>query len=91
MRVRNTGERPGREVVQVYASRPGSAVDRPERWLVGFATVDAAPGEEAAVTVPIARRALEYWDGGWQLEPGAFTLAAGSSLEVLPLTAQLAV
>ncbi len=91
VRVRNTGERPGREVVQVYASRPGSAVDRPERWLVGFATVDAAPGEEAAVTVPIARRALEYWDGGWQLEPGAFTLAAGSSLEVLPLTAQLAV
>jgi beta-glucosidase len=91
VRVRNTGRRPGREVVQVYASRPDSAVDRPERWLVGFAAVDAKPGEEVAVTVSIARRALEHWDGGWQLEPGTFTLAAGSSLAVLPVTAQLAV
>ena len=90
VRVRNTGKRPGREVVQVYASRPGSAIDRPERWLAGFATVDAAPGEEVTVTVPIARRALEHWDGGWQLEPGTFTLAAGPSLAVLPLTAQFA-
>jgi beta-glucosidase len=90
VRVRNSGERPGREVVQVYASRPDSAVDRPARWLVGFATVDAAPGEEVAVTVPVARRALEHWDGGWQLEPGEFTLAAGSSLAALPLTARLA-
>ena len=42
------------------------------------------------MTVPIARRVLEHWDGGWQLEPGTFTLAAGSSLAVLPLTAQFA-
>jgi beta-glucosidase len=42
------------------------------------------------VTVPIARRALEHWERGWRLEPGAFTLAAGSSLAALPLTAQLA-
>ena len=27
--VRNTGARPGREIVQVYASRPDSAVERP--------------------------------------------------------------
>ncbi len=90
VRVRNTGERPGREVVQIYASRPDSAVDRPARWLVGFATVDADPGEEVAVTVPIARRALEHWDGGWRLEPGEFALAAGSSLAALSLTARLA-
>jgi beta-glucosidase len=91
VRVRNAGDRPGREVVQIYASRPDSAVDRPARWLVGFATVDAGPGEEVAVRVPIARRALEHWDGGWRLEPGAFTLAAGSSLAALPLTARLTV
>jgi beta-glucosidase len=64
-------------------------VDRPARWLAGFATVDAGPGEEVAVTVPIARRALEHWDGGWRLEPGTFTLQAGSSLAALPLTASL--
>lgn len=44
VRVRNTGERPGREVVQVYLSRPDSAVPRPRRWLAGFATITAGPG-----------------------------------------------
>jgi beta-glucosidase len=34
--VRNTGTRPGREVVQVYASRPDSSVERPVKWLAGF-------------------------------------------------------
>jgi beta-glucosidase len=41
--------------------------------------------------VPIARRALEHWDGGWRLEPGTFTLCAGSSLDMLPVTARLTV
>ncbi|MCA2224960.1 beta-glucosidase [Nonomuraea aurantiaca] len=82
VRVRNAGDRPGREVVQVYASRPGSAVERPRRWLAGFATVDAAPGEEVAVTVTVRRRAFEHWDvaaGRWAVEPGTFQLEVGSS------------
>ncbi|MFD0664064.1 fibronectin type III-like domain-contianing protein [Thermocatellispora tengchongensis] len=92
VRVRNTGSRPGREVVQVYASRPGGAVPRPRRWLAGFATVDAAPGEEAAVTVTLRRRAFEHWDaatGAWALEPGAFRLEIGSSAAALPLTTEI--
>ncbi|MEU7749645.1 glycoside hydrolase family 3 C-terminal domain-containing protein, partial [Nonomuraea sp. NPDC049158] len=82
VRVRNAGDRPGREVVQVYASRPDSAVERPRRWLAGFATVDAAPGEEVAVTVTVRRRAFEHWDiaaGRWAVEPGTFQLEIGSS------------
>ena len=43
--VTNTGQRPGKQVVQVYASRPESSIDRPVRWLVGFAAVTAAPGK----------------------------------------------
>ncbi|MER6796320.1 glycoside hydrolase family 3 protein, partial [Amycolatopsis mediterranei] len=37
--VRNTGERAGKHVVQVYAARPESAIDRPARWLAGFRAV----------------------------------------------------
>ncbi|MBT2232539.1 beta-glucosidase [Nonomuraea sp. NEAU-A123] len=80
--VRNTGDRPGREVVQVYASRPDSAIERSPRWLAGFATVDAASGEEVAVTVTVRRRAVEHWDvaaGRWAVEPGTFRLEVGSS------------
>jgi beta-glucosidase len=80
--VTNTGSRPGHEVVQVYASKPSSSIDRPVRWLVGFATLDAAPGEPAAVVVSIRARAFEHWDTGkqsWVLEPGVFDLHVARS------------
>ena len=70
----------GREVVQVYASRPDSAIERPPRWLVGFAVVEAEAGEEVTVDVPLSPRAFQHWDGGWQTEPGAFVLEAGRSV-----------
>ena len=85
--VRNTGSRPGREVVQVYASRPDSAVERPVKWLAGFAAVDADPGETVTVGILLPERAFQHWaDGGWTLEAGTFALAAGSSSASLPLT-----
>ncbi len=71
--VRNTGSRPGREVVQVYASRPDSAVERPARWLAGFAAVDAGPGETVNVGILLPERVFQHWaDGGWTLEAGTF-------------------
>ena len=91
VQVRNTGSRPGREVVQVYASRPDSAVERPARWLAGFAAVDAGPGETVNVGILLPERAFQHWaDGGWTLEAGTFALAAGSSSASLPLTAGVA-
>ncbi|MFG3026153.1 beta-glucosidase [Streptomyces sp. NPDC048254] len=94
VRIRNSGTRHGKEVVQVYAGRPGSGVERPVRWLAGFATVEAAAGEEVAATVTLDARALRHWDteaGGWAVEPGTFTLEAGPSSTSLPLTADIAV
>jgi len=88
--VRNTGSRPGREVVQVYASRPDSAVERPAKWLAGFTAVDADPGETVNVGILLPERAFQHWaDGGWTLEAGTFGLAAGSSAASLPLTASV--
>ena len=88
--VRNTGPRPGREVVQVYASRPDSSVERPVKWLAGFAAVDADPGETVNVGILIPERVLAHWsDSGWTLEAGTFTLSAGSSSVSLPLTASV--
>ena len=76
VRLRNAGGRRGREVVQVYASRPDSAIERPPRWLAGFAVVEADPGEQVAVEVTLDPRALAHWDGGWTVEPGAFRFEA---------------
>ena len=89
--VANTGDRRGREVVQVYAGVPEGRVERPARWLVGFATVDAEPGEELTVRIPVRARALEHWVGGWTVEPGRFRLGAGPSSAALPVDTYVAV
>ena len=81
----NTGDRAGKQVVQVYAERADSSVERPERWLVGFATVHAAPGETVTATIAVPPRRLAHWAGEWVVEPGAFTLRAGASVADLPL------
>jgi beta-glucosidase len=86
--VRNTGARRAREVVQLYASRAVSAVERPLRWLIGFAVVDANAGEDVTATINVRARAFQHWSpaaGGWTIESGAFQLAAGASSTDLSL------
>jgi beta-glucosidase len=86
--VRNTGGRRAREVVQLYASRAVSAVERPVRWLIGFAAVAANAGEDVTATINVRARAFAHWSpaaGGWTIEPGAFQLAAGASSTDLSL------
>jgi len=82
--VTNVGERAGKHVVQVYAERADSAVDRPVRWLVGFAPVRLAAGASETVRIPVSTRALAYWANGWCYEAGDFTLRVGSSVSDLP-------
>ncbi|MFF3485675.1 beta-glucosidase [Streptomyces sp. NPDC002701] len=94
VRVRNTGRRRGREVVQVYLARPASAVERPYRWLAGYAAVEAAPGETATAVVRIPDRALRHWsteERGWRTEPGGYEVHVGPSAGELPLTASVEV
>jgi beta-glucosidase len=90
---RNTGSRPGRDVVQVYvAPPPGGDPRRPVRTLAGFASVTAAPGEAAELRIPVPARAFERWDeasGGWACPPGEYTIAVGHSSRDLPLSVRV--
>jgi beta-glucosidase len=87
VRLRNSGSRAGKAVVQLYASREDSAIDRPVRWLIGFAVVTADAGAEVTVPVPVAPRAWQHWSAdGWHTEPGVFTVFAGGSVDDLPLS-----
>jgi len=78
--VRNAGSRPGREVVQVYVSPATADADRPRRWLAGFASVAAKPGEAATVTIELPKRAFQIWDSGWVTVPGEYRLEIARSL-----------
>ncbi|WP_350275371.1 glycoside hydrolase family 3 C-terminal domain-containing protein [Kribbella sp. HUAS MG21] len=89
--VRNTGQRAGKHVVQVYVERPDSTVDRPVRWLAGFTVVRLDAGQAREITVQLHQHAFEHWAAGWTTEPGTFTIRAGSSVSDLPLSTELEV
>ena len=95
IRLRNTGDRTGREVVQLYVAptRPDS-VERPERCLAGFASVTADPGEAATAEIPLPERAFILWDentGGWTTIPGVYQVLAGHSVADTRLSAVISV
>ncbi|MGH3251706.1 MAG: fibronectin type III-like domain-contianing protein, partial [Trebonia sp.] len=92
--VTNTGERDGREVVQVYVSLPGSTVSRAKRELKAFASVPVKAGQTADVVLTIDRGDLAYWDtrlDRWVVEGGEYHCAVGASSRDLRSTALVAV
>ncbi|MDR8413051.1 glycoside hydrolase family 3 C-terminal domain-containing protein [Nonomuraea sp. 3-1Str] len=91
--VRNAGERPVEEVVQLYASDPVAQVTRPVVWLVGFARVPLEPGEsrEVAFDVPADAFSFTGVDGRRLVEPGEIVLSSGPSAGDLPLSARIRV
>ncbi|MEU3371437.1 glycoside hydrolase family 3 C-terminal domain-containing protein [Streptomyces sp. NPDC006660] len=94
VRVRNTGERAGRETVQIYLAPLDDAVERPRRWLAGFAPVEAGPGATVRVEIPLRGRAFEIWDeerGRFRFVPGPYEVRACHSLGDTRLSATLEV
>jgi beta-glucosidase len=77
--VRNTGDRAGDEVVQVYVRDEVASVTQPLKKLVGFERVTLSPGETRTVKVTLDRRAFALWNRDLQevVEPGRFTIMAG--------------
>ncbi|NNE73715.1 MAG: hypothetical protein HKN26_08640, partial [Acidimicrobiales bacterium] len=62
--VRNTSDRAGSDVVQVYVEPPQSVLHRPVRELKGFAKVHLGPGESTTATIELDARAFAYYDPG---------------------------
>ena len=81
--VTNTGSRPGKEVVQLYASAPAAWMDKPFQSLAAFAkTAELQPGESGEVTLSFPLRDLASFDAaqkGWLLEKGDYILRLGNS------------
>jgi beta-glucosidase len=80
--VTNTGERPGRHVVQLYVATTAGPVRRPARELRAFTKVSLAAGESRTVRFDLDRRAFAYWDvreGAWVVAPGEYTVQIGRS------------
>jgi beta-glucosidase len=81
-RVANTGDRAGKEVVQVYVGDVEASVARPPWELRGFVKLDLAPGESADAVVELDARDLSFWSPSvrdWVLEAGEFRIGVGAS------------
>jgi beta-glucosidase len=80
--VKNTGNRAGDEVVQLYVHDRESSVPQPPKELKGFLRVVLDPGETKTVTLTLSAQQLAFWDvktHGFVVEPGAYDLLVGSS------------
>jgi beta-glucosidase len=92
-RVRNTGDRAGDEVVQLYVRDLVASVARPVLQLEGFRRVHLAPGEEREVAFPLGPEQLRFLsrDGRWVVEPGTFRVLVGASSKDVRLRGDLVV
>lgn len=81
VRVRNTGERAGTDVVQLYGRDVVATVTRPVAQLLGYCRVDLEPGEEVTVhlSVPTSRLAFSDRRMVRVVEPGTVELWVGPS------------
>ncbi len=79
--VRNTGQRQGDEVVQLYVHQQVASVTRPVKELKGFKRVTLAPGETKTVTFTLAPDALRFWNKDMKrvVEPGQFDIMVGDN------------
>jgi beta-glucosidase len=85
--VKNTGNRDGAEIAEVFAALPASAGEPPKR-LVGWSKVWLKAGESKDVSVSVEAKYLSIYDEatGWKLVPGSYGFMVGGSSQDLPLT-----
>ena len=93
LKVKNTGTVNGKEIIQVYASKPETEIDRPVRELKAFVkTILLEPGETAEVRFNIPSSDLSYWDetiNGWNLENGSYAIEVGASSRDIRLSQEI--
>ncbi|MFD3919322.1 glycoside hydrolase family 3 N-terminal domain-containing protein [Streptomyces sp. NPDC058595] len=81
--VRNTGDREGEEVVQLYVQDPAATIAQPVRRLRGFRRVRLAAGEEREVRFTLGAEDIGHWTndpaGVFTVEPGEIHVHTGDS------------
>ncbi|MET4638383.1 glycoside hydrolase family 3 N-terminal domain-containing protein [Mycetocola sp. 2940] len=81
LRILNTGERRGAEVVQVYVHDPVASAVRPVQRLVGFHRVELEPGESVDLSIHLPADVTSFTgrNGERVVEPGEIVVGLGAS------------
>jgi beta-glucosidase len=89
--VKNTGQRAGDEVVQLYVHDGDAGVPRPKEQLAGFERIHLQPGETKMVSFSLPAEQLAWWDSGqemWVVKAGAVDVMVGSGSDDIRQKAQ---
>jgi beta-glucosidase len=86
--VTNTGNKTGKEVVQLYIHDVVGANTRPVKELKGFQKIELKPGESKTVSFNITTKDLTYYhfDNTWGWEPGEFEIMIGGNSRDVKMT-----
>lgn len=89
--VRNTGERSGTEVVQLYLHDPVATVTRPVIRLIAYARVELDPGASAVIEFDVPADVTSFTGLGGKriVEPGALEFRLGASSQEIRFTARV--
>lgn len=87
--VENTGNRAGKEVVQIYVAPGESETARPVKEIRAFDKIELAPGEKKTVVFELDARAFAYWNTelhDWFVESGDYEIQVGKNAEEVLLS-----
>lgn len=91
--VKNTGERAGSEVVQVYVGQSDSPVFKAKKELKGFLRVYLEPGESKSVSIALDSRSFAFYNvavADWSVIPGTYLISVGTSSRDILWTKEVA-
>lgn len=89
LKVKNTGNVFGKEIIQLYISENQPVVFRPIKELKGFEKVALEPGEIKEIEFVLDKRSFAYYSTGlkdWQVKSGYFSIMVGSCSDKIPLS-----
>ena len=92
--LKNTGDRDGAEVAQLYVHAKAPSVYRPVKELKGFAKVFLKAGESKEVTIPLDDKAFRYWNSKtnrFEIDGGEYEILIGASVADIKLTGAVSV
>jgi beta-glucosidase len=92
LRVTNTGQRSGDEVIELYVKHLDSKVPRPKMQLEGFKRVYVPVGKSTEVEIPLSAKSLMYWDAAkdrWSMERDKVKIMLGSSSQDIRLSTEI--
>jgi len=84
--LKNTGQREGAEVIQLYVGKNKSKVERVKKELKGYKKVKLASHDQQNITIDIPVKKLQYYSEearGWELEKGSYTLYVGTASNLI--------